>query len=103
MDKKKFVECINDFKKSYDKWLVLSEHAQKHSEEFFNYPTFGMFDLYIHLLEDIMDDEWNYISYYIWDLNFGKNGKECITMDTDKGEVKISLTTPEELYDYLTD
>ena len=102
MKKEKFVSYINDLKKSYDKWIALSDHAQKHTDEYFTYPTFGMFELYISLLEDAMNDTWNTISYYVWDLQFGKEGKECITIGKADADKKISLRTPEELYDYLT-
>ena len=40
------------------------------------------------------------ISYFVWDLNFGKNPMAigCITRDDGS---KVSLTTPDELYDWI--
>ena len=40
----------------------------------------------------------NDISYFIYDLDWGKDGKDAITL---KDGSKVSITTPEELYDWL--
>ena len=56
------------------------------------------------LAEDfkLAKDKWigDEISYFIWELGFGKskNAIDCITRDNGS---KLSLTTPEQLYDWL--
>ena len=60
-------------------------------------------DVVIELLEKAMDVEPNDvygsdISYFVYDLDFGKNWTESsITIDG----VSVDISTPERLYDYL--
>lgn len=98
MDKKDFVHFINEIDKGVLKWRTASNRAAEDSDSFYLYPTFGMFDVAIEMLETVMEDTGHYISYYIWDLDFGKEGKECIEIESG---VKASLTSPEELYDFI--
>ena len=52
------------------------------------------------VLEDVMDDHWNYISYFVYELDWGKRkmAKNCVT---EKDGTKTSLQTSSELYDYI--
>jgi len=54
----------------------------------------------IDILKDTMNDTFDNIPYFIYDLDFGKNkmAKNCIT---EKDGKKISLQTPAQLYNYL--
>ena len=50
------------------------------------------------LLEEIMgDQECNWISYWLWELNFGEDDNNSVSI----GEVHIPLTTIEDLYNMI--
>ena len=60
----------------------------------------GLEDVIIDILETIFDDkksEW--ISYWIWELDYGEKYNDGDVADEDG--VAISLRTPEDLYDFL--
>ena len=100
MDKQLFVDTIN-------KLQELSEEQ----EEFNNIlskidPEFG--GGYVHnktiflveeLLSKLMNDKYDNISYYMWEIDFGKEYQEgCIT---DEDGTPIPLSNAEELYDLI--
>lgn len=51
---------------------------------------------------ELADDKWvgDEISYFVYELNYGQNenAKDCIIREDGS---KVSLTTPEELYDWI--
>lgn len=52
----------------------------------------------VDLLEFAMDDQGDWISYWLWELEFGEKYKPgCVT---DNG-VDVDLSTAEKLYDFL--
>jgi hypothetical protein len=52
----------------------------------------------VDLLETIMDDRGEWISYWAWELEFGKKYRPgCVT---DNG-VDVDISTTEKLYDFL--
>jgi len=51
----------------------------------------------IDILEMAMDDDGKYISYFIYEISWGKKGKNCIEFEGKK----YSLRTYKELYNYL--
>ena len=55
-------------------------------------------DMLVKVLQDSMNDTDEFISYFIYDLNFGKEWKEGNVVDNGKD---IKLSTIDELYDYL--
>ena len=99
MDKQTFTHFIKEIEKSHQKWQAASNRIAEDMDSFVNYPTFGLFEIAIEILSEAMNDENKMIDYYIWDLEFGAEGKDCLETKTGK---KISLTTSEELYDWLT-
>ena len=54
----------------------------------------------IEVLKDVMDDKDDWIGYFIYELEFGKNkmAKNCIT---EKDGKKVSLQTSSQLYNYI--
>ena len=56
-------------------------------------------DTVIDLLNKSMNlvESFNTIEWWVYELDFGKNGKDCIEIDGRH----ISLMTAEDLYDYL--
>lgn len=55
-------------------------------------------DSLVNLLEFIFEDNNDWIGYYIWELNFGKNWNPGTVRCKDKD---IRLDTDENLYDFL--
>ena len=51
----------------------------------------------VEILEMAMDDDGKYISYFIYEISWGKRGKNCIEFEGKK----YSLRTYKELYNYL--
>ena len=56
-------------------------------------------DLLVNILEDAMEDTFHNISYWIYELNMGKNWKKG--MITDKDGKDIKLKTINDLYKEL--
>lgn len=56
-------------------------------------------DVTIDLLEHIMEDEGGWISYFCWDLDFGKCYEDGSVLDAD--EKPIRLATVQDLYNLL--
>lgn len=69
----------NDYVSNYDYNLILTD--------------------YIDMLEYIMDDKSQMITYFIYDLEFGKKYKDGMITEHD-GTI-IKLKTVEDLYNYL--
>ena len=57
-------------------------------------------DEVIRLLEMILDDRDGDISYWVWELDFGRKWKPGCVTDSDGTDIK--LETAEDLYHYLT-
>lgn len=57
----------------------------------------------ISLLEEILkklvNDKYDYIGYYLWELDFGKEYKDGVITEDDGSIIKLS--NPEELYDLI--
>lgn len=56
-------------------------------------------NLVIMLLKEIMNDQWDDIGYFIYELDFGRDYKEG--MITEEDGTIIDFSTAEKLYDYL--
>ena len=52
----------------------------------------------VKLLEKLMQDSAGYISYFIYELDYGKEYREDCVSDKNGN---IDISTPEKLYDYL--
>lgn len=100
IDRHDFVGLINRIKKKSDFLDDLNMLFSKHEMEI---TVFASEDLDIavkalHLaLGDADKDEW--ISYYCWDLDFGRNWETGMVWDKDGND--IPLVTPDDLYDML--
>ena len=52
----------------------------------------------VRLLEKLMQDDVENISYFIYELDYGREYREgCVSYDNEN----IDISTPEKLYDYL--
>ena len=96
---KKYLDIIRELEKKQDEFDNLFEIFDSES----NVCTFiylkpirtiiSLLNLGLGLGED--DDN---IDYYIWELDWGKRGKDCIELPDG---VKVSLRDDDELYDFL--
>ena len=71
-------------------------------------PDFGGFsmlratELILELLKDVTNDNVDWISYYIYELNWGKDWKEGTVTDTKTGK-DIRLETIRDLYNLMVE
>lgn len=77
-------------------WDYCNEYCEDIHMDGMFYPMIGET---IELLSEIMHDEDKDISYFCWELGFGKNWKPGAIID--KNGLSVDFSTPEKLYDYL--
>ena len=100
LTKDQFIHYINFIKERKEKENKINELFTEEFEDSIFYPHTRYETELISLLETIFNDEDGNIGYFIYELDFGELdfANECIT---EEDGITISLTTPEELYDYL--
>lgn len=105
MNKRRFVKIINALKSAdelQDKINELMQTAKENiKNDFMN--AGGMMichaDIVIELLEEIVEDDYNTISWWLYDTKCGKSKPEIY--DREGINVIAVLKTPEDLYEYL--
>ena len=100
LTKAKFIEIIDFIR---DRKCVERKINDIMTDEYDNcifFPNTKYESKVIELLEYIMDDTNHWISYFIYDLDFGNKHEIGNTFWNDNGE-PIPLGTPEELYNFL--
>ena len=99
--KENFIKYINFIKKMNDSENrihdVLSEEITDFRGGFLYCKYEGMF---VNLLREVMNDENDWIDYFLYDLDFGRTWKEGAITDVDGTD--IALSTPEDLWNLLT-
>lgn len=100
LSKEIFVQIIEDVKKKCDYQYELNDFYKSHGADGYIFQP-DCSESVLLLLENIFDDKDNWISYFCFELDFGRNWKEG--MVTSKHGDDIPLSTPEELYELLTD
>ena len=105
ISKKEFVKIINRLKETNDFVEETNDRARKLQDaiesDFFNAMGLSISheSLVVRLLEDIFDDK-DIISWWIYELNYGKDYKDgCFT---EENGIIIDVSTAGKLYDYLT-
>jgi len=99
LTKKRFINYITTLK------LIESDLHKVHIAFKKLDPDFGGFylsrfsTLIIKVLQDAMQDKYDYINYFIYELDYGKKWKKG--MITRKNGEDVKLKTPEDLYNYL--
>ena len=103
INKEQFVKIINRLQEAYDIQNKVNEIFRNATDniisDFAN--SAGLMicheDLIIELLENMFDND--IISYWIYELNYGKNYVDgCVV---DEHDEIINIKTSEDLYDYL--
>ena len=96
-----------NFKKHLKGIKELGEIEEKITKSFklldcdFNYFSLGKsITLAREILKEAMNDKYDYIDYFIYELDWGKNkmAKNCVE---EKDGTKYSLQTMDQLYDYI--
>ena len=97
---------FKDFDRAIFKHQELSVACDKITEAFklldhdnFNFFSLGWtMDLIIDLLRECSGDKYEYISYYIYEIDYGRKGKNCIK---EKDGKRVSLCTTKQLYNHI--
>lgn len=103
ISKEKFVEIINRLK-NYNELQdkidnLFKDNIENRERDFINAGSIciGHESVVVYLLERIFDTDM--ISYFIYELNYGKKYKAGCVLDENMNE--IDLSTAEKMYDYL--
>ena len=104
LSKKEFVQIINQLKEVNDFVEETNNKARKLNDaiisDFFNVGSLSISHemIVLHLLEKMFNDS-DIISYWLYELDYGKKYKEGDITEID-GTI-IDISTPEKLYDFL--
>ena len=96
--KEKFVRILNELERVDRAEEKIVEAISSISAFYWNYPFSTGSDTVIDLLEELTNDEGQMISYFVYELDWGKKWEPgCVTDENED----IDLSTAEKLYDYL--
>jgi len=99
MDKTTFKKLMNEFialRKDEDKL----QEAMKKFDPDFGYFSLGRYEtLFINTMKKALNDKYDYLDYWIYDLNFGKEAKKNSV--TEKDGTPIPIKTLDNLYDII--
>ena len=98
MNKESFCEVMNGYKSMFDFTDEMNELFDKYKVDGNIYPPLCTSTV-IDLLEFIFNDENQWINYWIFELEFGKDYKDGDAKDADGSN--IPLKTVEDLYELL--
>lgn len=105
ISKQEFVEIINRFKDTQDTVDKVNDlfnnTIDSRSSDYINASSLMICheDIAVKLLEKIFNDK-DTLSWWLYECNYGRDFK---IGDLEDNGVKIDLTTPEKLYDYLVE
>lgn len=105
MTKRYFVDIINALREAndlQDKIAELMKSARDNIQNDFMNAAGLMIcheDIVVLLLAEIMEDEYETISWWIYETDYGR--KEAKIYDKEGENVVVTLDTPEKLYEYL--
>ena len=105
IDKETYVNVINSIRDYYDFSSKIYKETDHMVSLFEIDPIDNMLNSVYKLLETLTNDEFEQpigsnLSYFMWDLDFGRNKLAEFGIIEPDG-TKIVLDTPEKLYDYL--
>ena len=94
----KNVETASRFEDNISKLVRNFNHSIKSEVDWYGFGTILADDV-INLLSEIMHDSSQDISYFCWELDFGRDWKHGMITDEDGNDVDFS--SAEKLYDFL--
>lgn len=103
MNKQTFVECIDAIEAQYKYDAECAEAISKVFTEphsyMLQYDNHKIVNALVLALSESMEDDENWIEYYLWELDFGKRNADLKAYDAQGAE--IPLSNAGELYDLL--
>lgn len=102
MNKELFVKTINQMEELHNEEEKFNGVLKVIDPEFgggyIHNKTINMLE---NLLKELVNDQYDYIGYYLWELNFGHDYEDgMITSETGEN---IRLSNPEELYNLIAE
>lgn len=99
LSKEVFVKCLNFMKEREAAMDQINKVFTEEFEDSVFYPYFRYDAMLMKVLADAMNDEGDWISYFICEGHYGKDLKPDSVSEADG--TPIDITTPEKLYDFL--
>jgi hypothetical protein len=99
VSKEKFIDLMTRFKETQDAEAEVHIAMKKLSPYFGGFYLSKCDDLMLECIKLAMEDEYDWISYFVYDLQWGKNPNKLYA--TDKFGKKIRLKTFGDLYQIL--
>lgn len=101
LNKEEFVEFINFAKKRSEAVYSVGDRLRRLLDIDIGFLDCQYEYNFLKLLKTVMDDESDWISYFAYDLEWGKEYHQGDIVDENGNEIK--LQTAEDLYDLLTE
>ena len=98
ISKSEFRQILNKLKENEEFIDEINNVLRKFGRDGYIFLT-GLEDTIVRLLENIFGDTDQWISYWVWEKDFGKNYEDGDAVD-ENGDI-IHIKTAEELYDFL--
>lgn len=100
ISKKTFVNTINKIIDYNNMSNEINDVFSKYRTEDCNSVFYGFYeDVVVNLLTEAMNDKDEWISWWLYECNYGQDTMKYATIGPDN--VEIDLSTPEKLYDFL--
>lgn len=99
ISKEKFIEYLERYKELVDIEEKVDNVLKLLNPDFNSLALDKHGSLILDMLKDLVHDKYDYIDYYIYELDWGKNGINCIA-EVDGGKT-YSLTNYDELYECI--
>lgn len=93
-----FIKYMEEYKKLLEIEEKINDSVRLLSNDFNGFVLEKHDDLIVKLLKELISDKYDYIDYYIYELDWGLKGKNVIE---DENGNKYSLTNLKELYSYI--
>lgn len=101
ISKERFVRVLEFIKKMHGVEDDVNDIFQRNNMEFSSISYCEYENELFELLCDCMNDTSDWISWWIYDMNCGRDVDNGVLVAEDEKGTEIDLTTPEKLYDYL--
>ena len=98
ISKEKFIEYLERYKELIDIEEKVDETLKLLNPDFNSLALDKHGTLILDMLKDLAEDKFDLIEYFVYELDWGKNGKNCIT---EKNGKTCSLTNYHELYEFI--
>ena len=98
LSKEKFIYIIDTLKVESD---TISELYQKYKIDIIDCDWYKSDECLIDLLKFIFDDKEDWIDWWCWETDFGRDTSLCVLYDDENNETVLDTT--EKFYDFLVD